>query len=370
MDGIDSGVSEVKGCILVLCGLPASGKTILSKELSFQFDKIHSSCEKKCVLLRVSYDNILTQDVEQGIIEAGKSSVSDKGKPSTDGKQASSAWKNYRLSILNCVERLLDVLLNRKNSMERPDHVEDKIWENFRSEVAMEMVSLVPKETTLSHVVMVIDDNMYYSSMRYQYFQLARKFHIGFCQVYLSCDVEESVRRNVHRLESVQTQVITDMVDKFEIPDPKRNHWERNSVTLLNRKTPDLSEVFSLINSALENPIERGQEGDLEEQEESRVICSKSVLHQLDQLLRKIVAKNIEDAKGKLSKEELKNLAKKLNSAKVTLYSHLKTGSLQLPGNLTENVMDASKDNTSVLRVFMEKELQAFLCEKDYNDQG
>lgn len=54
-----------------------------------------------------------------------------------------------------------------------------------------------------------------------------------------------------------------------------------------------------MINTALENPVEPVQEGDLEAQEESRVICSKSVLHQIDQILRKIVAQNIEDAKGK-----------------------------------------------------------------------
>lgn len=57
--------------------------------------------------------------------------------------------------------------------------------------------------------------------------------------MYLSCDVEESVKRNVHRMESVQTQVITDMVDKFEVPDPRKNHWERNSVTL-SREAIDL----------------------------------------------------------------------------------------------------------------------------------
>lgn len=59
----------------------------------------------------------------------------------------------------------------------------------------------------------------------------------------------------------------------------------------------------------------------------------------------------------------------KLNSAKATLYSHLKTGSLQLPGQLTQNLTDASKDKTSVLHVLIEKELQAFMCKKDYINQ-
>lgn len=83
-------------------------------------------------------------------------------------------------------------------------------------------------------VVIFVDDNFYYGSMRYEYFQLAKKFHIGYCQLHIEASLEECLCRNRSRDEAarVPDQVILQMAEKFEQAKPFENAWERFSFTL------------------------------------------------------------------------------------------------------------------------------------------
>ena len=61
----------------------------------------------------------------------------------------------------------------------------------------------------------------------------------------------------------------------------------------------DLDSIYKLIAAALAEPFEPVAEVDSEEKELSRVQCSKSVLHQADQILRKLIAREMAENKGK-----------------------------------------------------------------------
>ena len=61
----------------------------------------------------------------------------------------------------------------------------------------------------------------------------------------------------------------------------------------------DLDSIYKLIAAALAEPFEPVAEVDSEEKELSRVQCSTSVLHQADQILRKLIAREMAENKGK-----------------------------------------------------------------------
>lgn len=108
-------------------------------------------------------------------------------------------------------------------------------------------------------LLFLMDDNFYYSSMRYEVYQLARKckpyiillvYHVyisqsktinfnrffsdslGFCQVYLHCDLDLCISRNEKRSEPVLTKIIREMEMRLEPPNPEKNLWEKNSISL------------------------------------------------------------------------------------------------------------------------------------------
>lgn len=120
-------------------------------------------------------------------------------------------------------------------------------------------------------LVFLLDDNFYYPSMRYEVCQLARKCKnllinwichltlygssnigltssdvadsLGFCQVYLQCDLESCISRNQSRSQPVPTEVILEMVKRLESPNPHKNSWEINSITLNSTGTVSKSDM-------------------------------------------------------------------------------------------------------------------------------
>lgn len=50
--------------------------------------------------------------------------------------------------------------------------------------------------------LIIVDDNLYYRSMRYTFCQLARKYRVGLLTVVVDCDVALSLRRNQQRNET------------------------------------------------------------------------------------------------------------------------------------------------------------------------
>ena len=68
-----------------------------------------------------------------------------------------------------CIETLLNLSSFSLDAMTKPSSgVDDSLWEKF--------YDLLRKQLTSAETVaLVVDDNMYYTSMRHRYFQLARK---------------------------------------------------------------------------------------------------------------------------------------------------------------------------------------------------
>ena len=89
--------------------------------------------------------------------------------------QELSKWKKYRKEILQCVAKhIKDCCLEenetlKKSVQESPD---EEIWNTFCKAIGREAEGNLAESKDM---VYIIDDNMYYRSMRYEYYQLARK---------------------------------------------------------------------------------------------------------------------------------------------------------------------------------------------------
>ena len=88
--------------------------------------------------------------------------------------QVESPWKKYRDGIVACVEKLIKTLQTPDTCLSanhKPEAASDELWDRF----AVAIATVVNDLDLSEDVCIVIDDNMFYTSMRYGYFQLARK---------------------------------------------------------------------------------------------------------------------------------------------------------------------------------------------------
>ncbi|XP_053406856.1 L-seryl-tRNA(Sec) kinase-like [Mercenaria mercenaria] len=336
-------------CLVLLCGLPGSGKTYLSKQLQQQSGA--SGLETSRYII-IEYDRLLPQDLEKILIQSDDSQESK--------------WKSYRADIVKCVDSLIESIKKTQHSTETycitnvsPEEISEELWEKF---IYMITDSNSWGEMDGRTVYIVIDDNMYYRSMRYSYYQLARKYEIGFCQIYLQSDVETAISQNASRVVKVADDVISTMATKMEAPDWSRNSWEENSISFSSEE--DLKSVFELFRKAVNNPVQTVEEVDVEQQEQSRVICSESFVYQSDLILRRLVSQQMSLAKeNSMGKVEMKSLAGLLQTVRKQLLDSLKSGTVEIPRDLVTMATDSSKDTNSALYQFLDAKFHSYLKE-------
>lgn len=341
-------------CILVMSGFPASGKSTFAKALCEHLNEL-----RDYVCYHVCYDAILSTDIELKLLELCGVVSSDHSRPSQ--------WKDYRRKITRCVDHLvsleqsIDQDIFTMNFLDIDYHVMDRLRKTIGLEVScpspddlmdMDVDFLKPKKRLL----IIIDDNMYYQSMRYEYYQIAKKYHCGFAQLCLECSLETTLLRNHQRSLHVADDVIINMASKFEQPDPVNNSWEHFSLVWNTEFGGNICDVDRLIEQAFENPVMSPPSEDADARAAQRIVCSSSFVHQSDQILRRIVSNKMSMAKGcgKLSKNDMKSLASCLNTIRTRMLSWLKKGQLITPGDFSPvSVKDASKDSTSALYQFL-----------------
>ncbi|XP_060076600.1 L-seryl-tRNA(Sec) kinase-like [Ylistrum balloti] len=347
-------------CILVLSGLPGSGKSSLARSFktshvkssspsipqniksvsgelpwklegraSLDKEVAHDTRKENFNVILISYDELIPEEKEAQMIQSG----------------IDSEWKTCREQIVNCVESLVHCLLSNKllKNMVKPTD-DEALWERFCHVIHnQEDDSMEQKGDKSSSYVLIIDDNMYYRSMRYRYFQLARKFEQGFCQVHLHCTENIAKERNSKRkVRRVTDEVITTMATKMEVPDPSIDPWEKYFAVLEGSTDfqSQLCDIDRLLQLAILNPPHSPVE-DSQGKEESRQICSVNQLHQADQILRKLVSSRIKQTGTAMSQQEKSQFAKFCSMLKSQILKELRAGTILVPTNMP--TMDASK---------------------------
>ena len=277
--------------LIVLVGLPAAGKSTFAQTFSASVAKHGIQC------VQIEYDSLIPVE-KQRTLAALEVSVD---------------WKTERKTI---VKRVADYFQG--------------------SEVPQFSPSIIDRT---KRVFVIIDDNNYYSSMRYEYFQLARTLQIGFCQLFLDVSLEASKGANLSRDDSskVPDIVIENMAAKMEPPNPEKNSWERFSLSLpvVEWNFKDCVEkLSSLACLASENPPQPlVSNGD-----SLADPCSESLIHEIDKLLRKFVGSKMKEySRSCPSKDALLKKASTLKQVKDKLFQDVKSGRTPVPCEIRED---------------------------------
>ncbi|XP_065071949.1 L-seryl-tRNA(Sec) kinase-like isoform X2 [Rhopilema esculentum] len=307
-------------CIVLLCGLPGVGKSTFALKLIHALSQTNnhksietlkkefSSSSSVIHTIYLCFDDIIPEGLYSDV---GMSH--DKSLSGNASETAGITWKGYRGKIHEILSLFLDVQSDNKLLYLEKEH--SQLLNVLSQSIEMIKPGYVCKcwESAMKgercdgdarHVI-VIDDNMFYSSMRYKYYQLARKYAIGFLEVHLLCDMDVLLRQNSSRSTQVSDDTIRHMSSVFEAPDPHKNKWESNSLKY--NTTQDMFEikqleVFKLINYCFENPEQPFEEENPAEKETACQVNLTNIIHQADQVIRKVISTEIKRLKGKFAK--------------------------------------------------------------------
>ncbi|KAG9267508.1 L-seryl-tRNA(Sec) kinase isoform X1 [Astyanax mexicanus] len=324
-------------CLCVLCGLPASGKSSLAQVVS---SELHKQGWRTLIL---SYDQLISEDA----FDFSTAVVDEDGV-----SRGQTRWRQHRQAVLSCVESFLQ-------DSDAPGHcrIEKGVWERFSQVIQQQKILQALQKSTPQPVAVLLDDNFYYQSMRYEVYQLARKYSTGFCQVYLHCPVEVCLSRNLDRGRPVPDEVIVEMSKRMESPNAAKNNWEETSLTLNSTDFTNahIQSLLQLMSSALKNPLSPVQD-DSEQKEADRERCASSVVHQADQACRRLVSQAMVTAReNKASSEVLRVLARDLSEQKTRFLQDLRRHVLhELPVSEGEAV-DVERVVSRALTVFQQQ---------------
>ncbi|CAL8282438.1 unnamed protein product [Merluccius merluccius] len=284
-------------CLCVLCGLPAAGKSSLARTVAVM------AATRGWRVAVIHYDDLVPESAFRM-------------KALEDESQAQTEWQLSRRSLLRAVERLLR---DPDAASDPPDgqRIDGAAWRRC-VRVLLEQRGggggSTEAAAAAEPVVLLLDDNFYYPSMRYEVYRLARKCSVGFCQVFVDCCVEACTSRNQRRPDPLPTGLIVEMAKRLEAPNPQKNAWEKNSITLNNSgclSETDLQRWMELMTHAVHNPLVQVQEDDTEQKEADRLRCAISVVHQADQACRRLVSavmKSASEGRKILAGHRLTNL--------------------------------------------------------------
>uniref|UniRef100_A0A1A8Q698 Phosphoseryl-tRNA kinase n=1 Tax=Nothobranchius pienaari TaxID=704102 RepID=A0A1A8Q698_9TELE len=298
-------VVGASACLCVLCGLPAAGKSTLACRIT------STATELGWRAAVVQYDELIPD-----LAFHTKAELED----------MHTNWKFHRQAVLQCI----DGLVEKREMLDLPSCslINVAPWDQS-TQALLQPEGLKSDNRPL---LFLLDDNFYYPSMRYEVYQLARKRSLGFCQVYLQCDLESCISRNQGRSRPVPTSVLLEMDKRLQPPDPHKNLWEIQTLTLNaagDVSQSDVQKVIELISSAINNPLSP-IEDNAEQKEADRLKCATSVVHQADQACRRLISEAMMTARhDHVPSELLRSLAAQLNEAKTTFLHDLRKNVLQ-----------------------------------------
>lgn len=317
-------MSETKICLVLLIGLPGSGKTTLCRALVEFFKSSHTTSH----VIPICYDELIPADICRR-------------------HDNTSNWKEARRDVVNHVKDLILCLAGLK---------EFSMVNSGEVSVREEMIKTV-RNIKQTRVYIIVDDNMYYHSMRYEYYQLARLYKLSFCQLFVQCSVTDALNRNSSRdwSISVPENVITRMAERLQPPDRWNNPWEKFSLTLPSEMwtVTKMIEISDFLNYVAEHPVIM-PEDDSDVCQESRIICSTNVIHQMDITLRKLIGDRIRQGRESgLAKNELQMQSKSLANARHHILEGIRTGQVIVPQDICKDIELAESHGGQRLRDFL-----------------
>lgn len=292
-------------CLNVLVGIPGAGKTTYCQRIQEYLNVTYSSLKA----IHICFDDFIKFDAA---IDLENSSFRDK-----------------RKRFLELLEQFIQALnIIDFTNLEQINNV---LHQEFNNKISIN-VPLTP----LRYLIL-IDDNMYYRSMRYQIFQISRRLRTGYFQTFFNVSLETATARNRERANPVPEEVISRMFYKLEKPDENICKWENNTIILSN-SSEEFQTILNQTIKCLENPVTP-----LETNQISRETpVEQSLVHKVDLALRKAVGEMIKQQKELLNGDNIKLFAEGLLSKRKLFLEDLRAGTVEInPESITSQQLKA-----------------------------
>lgn len=284
--------------LIVLVGIPGAGKTSFCRQVD-HYSRAESLPWKS---IHFCFDEFIRVEDCSGFEEGN--------------------FKVKRVQLLGHLERLVDAI--KSHNTELFQQVNGELQQHFSRKVHLSLTESI-------QYLVLVDDNMYYRSMRHEVYKIARRHGTGYVPVYLDVDLEEAKIRNSRRVAPVPDETILRMWSRMELPNGKVCRWEKNSLRI-NNFSDDFELVFSHILDRIEHPVEKYiiSEGVAEPVEQS-------ALHKLDLLLRKRVGEIVRKNRVQLNADELKVLSEELIAKRKSILNDFRNRIVEIaPEKITD----------------------------------
>ena len=308
-----------KGGLVLLCGLPAAGKSTLARRLlETGPERLRSSLGVTSVRMwHLSFDSVfnrlqkvngagstfdpeLWHEARESVLRATRAHCSSA--PSLTGQQAPSSTAAASTRSVTSLDELAACATASKSD------------------------PASGSDSALHFDVLLLDDNMHYRSMRKAYYRIARDAQFGLCTLCLPIDVETAIERDAQRADSerVGSTTIRMMRETLQWPDLTRHPWEQNALTLEKPPQPlDEGRLWRELADAIASPVQElaaaaSDSADAHTQSaRDAQRTAESTLHQFDLRLRKVIASHLQsEAAQQLPGKERAALGKVLSERK------------------------------------------------------
>jgi L-seryl-tRNA(Sec) kinase len=324
-------------CLVILMGLPASGKSSLSQKIVQAYAQ---QGKTETLAVSISYDDFVSHDIQA---KCAALSINQQTKPS---ESSQSLTKTLKKKFVHCVTHLINLTRKEENEKLQLDSTEEEedLLPNSHFEEKIKEVSEQILENSPSNLILLIDDNHYYSSMRSDYYNLAKIHRLGFCILYCKTSVKTCRARNTLREEPfrVLDKTIIEMSLKLEEPNPMENPEDAFCLQIGedSADNQNISLILQVLDNSLINPVEWSPAPDRSEEiERERRICSQNEIHQADQILRKWVNRELGMASFLKDKTNNKKLmSKELNGKRATVLEQLRNGQFKIRAMVDQDI--------------------------------
>lgn len=279
--------------IIVFCGLPASGKTVLCGKLQANL--------KQFSFIHVCYDDMLPwiTDIDNLI-----------------------TWKNARSNVVTMVKHYMQCIsLNCITDFETTV-LKSEGCQHVKSKVSMAMQSTKP-------IIFFIDDNMQYRGMRYEYYQLSKAMSCGFSILFMNCPLTTCEERNKKRRpdKQVEFKSLLKIDTQMEIPGTSAVGWESRVLNINTSEHETVPEnILTFLQDTLDNPVlEKIHVVDVHLSDACRETNRNNIHHQADIIMRRQCKQWIQSSEF-MSDLSINSKSKKISKMKKQILTEIKSG--------------------------------------------
>eukprot|EP00644_Phytophthora_capsici_P004152 jgi/Phyca11/109662/e_gw1.17.588.1 len=188
------------------------------------------------------------------------------------------------------------------------------------------------QQDMLKRLVLLVDDNFQYRSLRKRFFHLTAKLNCGFGVLYVDVPLDICRERNAGRnkREQVPSEVFERMAAAFEPPNGRQNSWEVNTRQFTGARDANIDEVVNALVLQAEQELKvlhvlrLDREKEEAQQCRDRLATEQSVLHLVDLQLRQWISTQLKSEEALPLGVTKSQLASQLNKRRKSYLASLK----------------------------------------------